>query len=224
MVADFPRIITLLRKEKNLSQKTAAAELGISQALLSHYEKGIRECGLDFVVKAAKYYGVSCDYLLGLSPNRDGLTISVDDIPDAEKTSKDNILRGSLIPVLNKKLIFNSLNIVFAMLQNCENKAVVSNVSESLMLASYKAFRDIYSLSPKNNKDFFTLPLNAAGSAAIARIIKNEARLLGGTGDYQLVDPDCFSVNTEELAKQFPLYYPSLSNLIKECEKGLAEE
>ena len=43
----FPRIITLLRKERGLSQKKAAEELCISQALLSHYEKGIRECGLD---------------------------------------------------------------------------------------------------------------------------------------------------------------------------------
>lgn len=42
MNAEFPRLITLLRKEKGISQKQAAAELGISQALLSHYE---RECG-----------------------------------------------------------------------------------------------------------------------------------------------------------------------------------
>ena len=51
----FCRIITLLRKERMLSQKAAAADLNISQALLSHYEKGIRECGLDFVVKVADY-------------------------------------------------------------------------------------------------------------------------------------------------------------------------
>ena len=65
MNTDFPRIITLLRKERNISQKQAATDLGVSQALLSHYEKGIRECGLDFLVKTADYYNVSCDYLLG---------------------------------------------------------------------------------------------------------------------------------------------------------------
>ena len=53
MNSDFPRILTLLRKERGISQKQAASELSISQALLSHYEKGIRECGLDFVVRAA---------------------------------------------------------------------------------------------------------------------------------------------------------------------------
>ena len=47
---EFSRIITLLRKERGITQKQAAQDLGVSQALLSHYEKGIRECGLDFVV------------------------------------------------------------------------------------------------------------------------------------------------------------------------------
>ena len=83
MNADFPRLITLLRKEKGISQKQAAAEFGISQALLSHYEKGIRECGLDFLVKCAKFYGVSCDYLLGVSPERNGRQLTVEDIPEA---------------------------------------------------------------------------------------------------------------------------------------------
>ena len=44
---DFNRIIKLLRKERGITQKQAAEDLGVSQALLSHYEKGIRECGLD---------------------------------------------------------------------------------------------------------------------------------------------------------------------------------
>ena len=45
MGSDFSRRLVLLRKEKGISQKAAAGELQISQALLSHYEKGIRECG-----------------------------------------------------------------------------------------------------------------------------------------------------------------------------------
>ena len=81
MNPNFPRIISLLRREQKLSQKQVAADLGISQALLSHYEKGIRECGLDFVVKVADYYSVSCDYLLGRSPDRSGVLLSVEELP-----------------------------------------------------------------------------------------------------------------------------------------------
>lgn len=59
MNAEFSRTLSLLRQEKGVSQRTAAGVLGISQALLSHYENGIREPGLAFVVKACDYYGVS---------------------------------------------------------------------------------------------------------------------------------------------------------------------
>ena len=72
MNTDFPRILSLLRKERGLSQKQVAQDLGIAQALLSHYEKGKRECGLSFLIKAADYYNVSTDYLLGRSPVSNG--------------------------------------------------------------------------------------------------------------------------------------------------------
>ena len=67
----FPVILTALRKERKLSQKVVALDLNISQALLSHYEKGVRECSLDLLITIADYYGVSCDYLLGCSDIRE---------------------------------------------------------------------------------------------------------------------------------------------------------
>ena len=65
MYAQFARTLSRLRHEKGVSQRQAAQELGVSQALLSHYENGIREPGLAFVVRACDYYQVSADYLLG---------------------------------------------------------------------------------------------------------------------------------------------------------------
>jgi transcriptional regulator with XRE-family HTH domain len=65
MNSDFSRTLSLLRQEKGIRQRTAAGDLGISQALLSHYETGIRDPGLAFVVRACDYYNVSADYLLG---------------------------------------------------------------------------------------------------------------------------------------------------------------
>lgn len=76
-LSKFSEILSKMRKERGISQKKAAADLGISQALLSHYEKGIRECGLDFVIKCSKYYGVTTDYLLGVSENRNGMSNDV---------------------------------------------------------------------------------------------------------------------------------------------------
>ena len=64
MARSFPETLSALRRERNISQRRAAADLDISQALLSHYENGAREPGLNFVCRACDYYGVSADYLL----------------------------------------------------------------------------------------------------------------------------------------------------------------
>ena len=73
MERSFPETLSALRREQNISQRCAAAELGISQALLSHYENGAREPGLGFVCRACDYYGVSADYLLGRSERPDAV-------------------------------------------------------------------------------------------------------------------------------------------------------
>ena len=117
MNASFPRILALLRAERRISQKQAAADLGISQALLSHYEKGIRECGLEFVVRCAAYYGVSCDYLLGRTADRSGAVITADELPENDPSRPDKVMRGSVAAVLQKKLITNSTQVLYDVLQ-----------------------------------------------------------------------------------------------------------
>ncbi|MBQ8767879.1 MAG: helix-turn-helix transcriptional regulator [Clostridia bacterium] len=82
-----------LRKEKNLSQKEASSALGVSQALLSHYEKGIRECGLDFLCRASAFYDVSTDYLLGLTDNK----MMSDALFDEQEIPQDSEMRMSTV-------------------------------------------------------------------------------------------------------------------------------
>lgn len=91
------RLISL-RKDKNLSQKEAATALGVSQALLSHYEKGIRECGLDFLCRASAFYDVSTDYLLGLTDNKmmsDALFVDYE-IPQDSEVRMSTVFRSSV--------------------------------------------------------------------------------------------------------------------------------
>ncbi len=76
MAERFNEILSRLRREKGVSQREAAATLGISQALLSHYEKGVREPGLVFLAQACEYYGVSADYILGRSAYREKVSFS----------------------------------------------------------------------------------------------------------------------------------------------------
>ena len=77
MERTFPETLSALRRERNISQRSAAADLGISQALLSHYENGAREPGLGFVCRACDYYEVSADYLLGRSDRPDAAASAV---------------------------------------------------------------------------------------------------------------------------------------------------
>jgi len=70
MKTDFSEALSGLRRSKGLSQRRVAADLGISQGLLSHYENGAREPKLEFVVKACDYYKVPADYILGRSAER----------------------------------------------------------------------------------------------------------------------------------------------------------
>ncbi|MCD7797324.1 MAG: helix-turn-helix domain-containing protein [Clostridiales bacterium] len=92
-VTKFASKLSQLRKERGISQKKASEDLGISQALLSHYEKGIRECGLDFVVRCSEYYGVTTDYLLGASESRNGLDI--DGLVDDGELSVTTLLQAT---------------------------------------------------------------------------------------------------------------------------------
>lgn len=227
MNSDFPRILTLLRKERGISQKQAAAELSVSQALLSHYEKGIRECGLEFVVRAADFYNVSCDYLLGRSPERNGNTLNIEDIPELEAVGKENRMRGSLLPTLNKKLIFNSLNILYDLLQKLNSKEMTTMVSDFLMLSVYRMFRTVYSVNHKNEQNFFGVPkqLYSARSLASMAKIESEANLLAETAEKKkIITPEVkesMAVTSESLAKDYPQFATSLLNLIKNSEQKI---
>ncbi len=230
MNADFPRILTLLRKEKGISQKQAASELGVSQALLSHYEKGIRECGLEFLIRCADFYNVSCDYLLGRSPDRNGSTITVDELPEYDSTSKENTFRGSILPTLNKKLIVNSLNILFDLLQKCNNKALTNEISSFLMLSVYRMFRIIHSANPKNQQALFTVPTSLYthyADAAMQISEANAAAISAGEvfADHEpLKNREQLLMTTESLANGYPLFASSLLNLIQNSENKIKSD
>ena len=124
MATDFSRTLGLLRQEKGISQRKAASALGISQALLSHYENGIREPGLAFVVKACDYYRVSADYLLGRTLSRDGAIIVADDLYDS--TDEKGNLRGSIMATLQKKLVVKNMQ-----------KSVLQPIVKLFLLTNY---------------------------------------------------------------------------------------
>ena len=103
MASEFSRTLALLRRERGVSQRTAAGDLGVSQALLSHYENGVREPGLSFVVRACDYYHVSADFILGRTLSREGSMLTHEEVLSAAEPG--NILQGSVLATLQSKLL-----------------------------------------------------------------------------------------------------------------------
>lgn len=55
-----------LRNEKNLSMKDLAKEINTSDAAISNWENDINEPKISYLIKLAKFFDVSTDFLLGL--------------------------------------------------------------------------------------------------------------------------------------------------------------
>lgn len=87
--------IQKLRKDKKMTQKQVAEAIGISASTLCGYESEDKLPPYPTLLKLAKLYGVSTDYLIGLSTDN---TLDVSDLNDDEI----NALR-TMIDVLRKK-------------------------------------------------------------------------------------------------------------------------
>lgn len=166
---DFPRTLSLLRREKGVSQKEAAEALGVSQALLSHYERGLREPGLRFVALAADYYNVSADFLLGRSASRDGGDVDPNEFFDASE-SNDNRVRGSMVAMFSKKILQNALTLVFDLVGKTNDSALVAESYSILSVAIYRMFREVYERSGSEPGKFFALDEREARTLIDARL------------------------------------------------------
>lgn len=226
MNSDFPRILSLLRKEKGISQKDASQQLGVSQSLLSHYEKGIRECGLSFVVKVADFYNVSCDYLLGRSPERNGATLEVENLKDPS-TQKELPNPKTLKIIYKKKILFCSLNILFDILSKAGNDRLITEISSFLYLAVYRMFRVVFRINKKNKNEMFVVEDAMANQSAQSEMIKSEStaniisRGILPKKYNEPINSSQVQINNELLERNYPEDYSALLNLIKNCETSL---
>lgn len=218
MNREFGRIITNLRKNKGLSQKDAASELGISQALLSHYEKGIRECGLSFLVRTADFYEVSVDYLLGRTPNPSGGQAAAEDIPEFDELSDVNKIKSNTYCLLNRKLIVNSAAVIYSLLAEINNKKLSKHVTDYLSIAEYRMFRYLYSLKENNAPDIFGIESNSINEYCLSSMALSTARI----NDIKQ-NIDGVELSADVLSEKFNESYTSLRHLIKNAEKTLEQ-
>ena len=212
--AEFSRTLSLLRQEKKVSQRTAAQALGISQALLSHYENGIREPGLAFVVKACDYYGVSADFLLGRTLSRDGVVIAAEELYDISD-EKNNSIRGGVLALLSKKLLVNSIGVLFGLLGKTGSREAVQATANYLSTAVYTMYRRLYDANPDNNPDFFSVPPRHFQAGLHEADMKCcECELSDALAAHAKAKGPMPEMTNDALARDYPVLYQSILQVI----------
>lgn len=216
---DFPRLLTLLRKERGISQKQAAMDLGVQQALLSHYENGKRECGLDFLVRAADYYSVSTDYLLGRSPVTSGEEISARELPDSAVSERYSGASSGAMTFFSKKLLTNAMEVIFSLLIKANNTDLSRSVCSYLQIAVYRCYRMVFSSNKQNDEHSFAIPDDEVGALTTAALSIEETRAMyagkKGTQDER--------ITTSRLEKEFPSQEKALRTIVNTSEKNLSK-
>lgn len=137
----FGERLSLLRKEKGITRQKAADDMEITRAALEYYEKGKRMPSVGMVSNIAKYYGVSVDYLLGVSEYRN---------PENEKPVTELHLSERAVELLKKP---DNLFIINAIL-SCDPK-VLSDLSKQITyyLNADRAAKGVVSVTSFSESD-----------------------------------------------------------------------
>ena len=217
MNKDFPRVLKLLREERGLKQKDAADKMGIAQALLSHYENGKRECGLDFLVQASNFYGVSVDYLLGRTSSRTGTVIAEEELPESGVSEKfeGNPIQSGV--VLRKKLITNSLEVIFSLLAKTKNIKLSKAVASYLMTAVYRAYRMVYSAGGANDENSFSIRADEVMQLCAAKNLVDELRVNSAAGEGTSDE----RITNARIEQEYPKQSAALFSIITNTENDL---
>ena len=222
MASEFSRTLSLLRQERGVSQRTAAGDLGISQALLSHYENGIREPGLAFVVRACDYYHVSADFILGRTLSRDGSMLTTEEILSASEPG--NVLQGSVLATLQSKLLSGAVGVLFGLLGKLGDKQAINAAAAYLGTAVYQLYRHFYRAAGANEAYFSLDPAGCTMDAASADMKLSEltyARALRGQAARKADFPD---LSAEALAAAYPGRNQSLTQVLSGADARLSSQ
>lgn len=88
-MVDFGIKIRELRKKKCLTQQQLAEWVGVTKAMISAYETGMRYPSYDILIKFARIFHVTTDYLLGIDSKK---YFSVDGLSDTQAEIVANLI------------------------------------------------------------------------------------------------------------------------------------
>ena len=89
VMRDFSEIANELRLSKNLTQTQIDERMWVKKSIISAYETDARPPSLDMLIKYAKEFNVTTDYLLGLQEHK---FINVDSLTDQQINILNSII------------------------------------------------------------------------------------------------------------------------------------
>ncbi len=211
---NFARSLSLLRQEKGVSQRVAAQKLGVSQALLSHYENGIREPGLNFVLRACVYYNVSADFLLGRTLSREGTVLNVESLSRASEADETAVSSDNLA-LRSTQLLVTSADLLLNLLAKTDNKDAIRSACNYLGTAVYILFRHLYQAQSKNNSDMFSVSSqHFALSAADVDMLSSKLEFVDAITAHAKNKGHFPDLSHEALSREYADLYQSLLHII----------
>ena len=201
------RRISDLRVDHDLTQRKVADYLNMNLEVYRRYEKGLREIPVWALVKLAELYHTSTDYLLGRTLTRDGTTIGTEELYDISD-EKDNSMRGSVLALLSKKLLVNSVGMLFDLLGKTGSREAIRAASNYLSTALYHA-------NPANNPDFFSVSQrHFMAGLADADLHMSEVELTDALSAHVKEKGRMPEMDHAALARDYPVLYQSMLQLI----------
>lgn len=103
-MAQFGELLCELRQDQHMTQKDLAAKLFVSVSTISNYENGLHYPDVEKLIQIASLFGVTIDYLLGLSAVRETPSIFSEEVVSG-KSSYQFIKQLLSLPAEKRKLI-----------------------------------------------------------------------------------------------------------------------
>ncbi len=188
--------------------------MGVSQALLSHYENGLREPGLSFVVRAADYYGVSCDYLLGRSMARDGSAVPAGRM-DVQESAE-----------LEKSHVVQAVSLLLDLAQQTGSMQLPREIEDYLSVVLYKVYRYMYMADPAGVEAVFRASREQFEYLCDARLKEHELRIrtaAKGEEGFGLIREELhrFPMSPNEISKRYPALSGALLTILQQVSDSI---
>lgn len=200
----FAARLSSLRKKSGMSQSAAAKKLGISQALLSHYEKGIRECGLDFVLAAAKVFDVSCDYLLG----------ATDLLPESDHEEVYETLQKKPKLFLARNRLQNAIDLLYSIMARFGNPKMHQDINNLFYADTYLAMRIFQHSVNDQESDLFAEPYEPALLHALSLQSSAAEKLMMRSSEWDKTD----TLDRKRLFSEYSANFASVMGIIESVE------